>query len=43
MTTYFDEDAELNQAIGVIEDHIGGAMTIELVVDSGVDDGMKDP
>ena len=40
---YFPDDSNMNQATRFIEDKIGGAMTMEVVLDSGKEEGFKDP
>ncbi|MFT7580648.1 MAG: putative RND superfamily exporter protein [Myxococcota bacterium] len=41
--TYFPEGSELNLASTFMEENLGGAIAIEFVIDSTVEDGWKDP
>ena len=40
---YFPKDHQMNIATTFLEDKLGGATTIEIVLDSGKEDGFKDP
>lgn len=40
---YFPKDHQMNIATNFLEDKLGGATTIEIVLDSGKEDGFKDP
>jgi predicted RND superfamily exporter protein len=41
--TYFPEDSDLNKATRFIEEHLGGSIAVELVIDSKQEEGIKDP
>ncbi|MBW1944336.1 MAG: MMPL family transporter, partial [Deltaproteobacteria bacterium] len=43
MTRYFREDSYINRTVTFIEKNITGPMTLEIVVDSRKDSGIKDP
>ncbi|MEE2756954.1 MAG: MMPL family transporter [Myxococcota bacterium] len=40
---YFRDDSDMNIATKFLEEKVGGATTVELVVDSGKSEGFKDP
>ncbi len=40
---YFPEDSDLNIATNFLEDKVGGATTVEVVLDSGKEEGFKNP
>ena len=40
---YFPEDNQLNVATNFLEANLGGATTLEIIFDSGKEDGFKDP
>ena len=40
---YFSPESDMNRATTFLEDKVGGATTVEVVLDSGVDHGFKNP
>jgi uncharacterized protein len=40
---YFDKSFHLRKATDFVEEHVGGAMAAEIVIESGKEEGIKDP